>query len=82
MIETYLLEQQELLPLQRLRKDVSRHRIGVKMLIAAIAIYNILSIINRYVRPWKYLFVTVRTVRTGDYHNNNKQADLNSRFSN
>ena len=72
MIETYLLEQQELLPLQRLRKDVSRHRIGVKMLITAIAIYNILSIINRYVRPWKYLYVTVRTVRTGDYHNNNK----------
>ena len=32
MIETYLSEKQELRPLHSLRKDVSCHRIGVKML--------------------------------------------------
>ena len=32
MIETYLAEQQELRPLQRLREHISCHRIGVEML--------------------------------------------------
>ena len=42
----------------------------------AISIYNILSIINRYVRPSKYLYVTVRTVRTGDYHNTPQRQSI------
>ena len=44
--------------------------------ICCVAIHNISTIINSYVRASKYLYVTVGTVRTGDYHNMNEKLDV------
>ena len=42
---------------------------NIHFIYVAIAIHNVLSIINRYVHTPKYQYVTISGVHNGDYHN-------------
>ena len=41
---------------------------NIHFIYVAIAIHNVLSIINRYVNTPKYQYVTISGVHNGDYH--------------